>query len=107
MSFKYKIILMYDLPSKTSCEKRKYREFNKHIKRLGFIMFQHSIYVKTINGKEEYTTIKQKLNKYSAPRYNIRTLMISETKFNTMDRISGEEKFSEKILNSKNKVIKL
>ena len=37
---------MFDLPTLTAKQRRDYRQFVKLIKKIGFIMFQESIYVK-------------------------------------------------------------
>ncbi len=91
MSTKYKIILMYDIPTNTKEEKKYFQKFNKSIKKIGFMMLQQSVYVRSINSKEEYQTIKNKLEIIESDNTNIRLLLLTQNKYETIEILSGKE----------------
>ena len=49
MSYRFmRILVMFDLPTETSEERRDYRKFRKNLIKNGFIMMQESVYVKLV-----------------------------------------------------------
>lgn len=85
------IMVLYDLPSVTKEERRRYRRFNDMLEREGYIMFQESVYVKlihnSVNSKSEIEKIKN-----SAPKNGtINALAITLNDFRNMVNISGKE----------------
>ena len=50
MSYRFmRILVMFDLPTETSEERRDYRKFRKNLIKNGFIMMQESVYVKPVS----------------------------------------------------------
>ena len=47
MSYRYmRVIVMFDLPVKSSADIREYNHFRKYLIKTGFIMMQESVYCK-------------------------------------------------------------
>ena len=47
MSYRFmRVLVMFDLPTETSIQRRNYRKFRKSLIKNGFIMMQESVYVK-------------------------------------------------------------
>ena len=47
MSYRFmRILVMFDLPTETSEDRRNYRKFRKNLIKNGFIMMQESVYVR-------------------------------------------------------------
>ena len=41
-----RVLVMFDLPTETSIQRRNYRKFRKSLIKNGFIMMQESVYIK-------------------------------------------------------------
>ena len=55
-----RMILFFDLPTLTSKNRRDYRKFIKHIKKIGFYMIQESVYVKMSIDSQMVNSISNK-----------------------------------------------
>ena len=48
MSYRFmRVLVMFDLPTETSLQRKNYRKFRKTLIKNGFIMMQESVYVKS------------------------------------------------------------
>ena len=63
-------ILMFDLPTLTAKQRRDYRQFVKLIKKIGFIMFQESIYVKLSVNEANVKSSLDMIKKSSSERWD-------------------------------------
>ena len=97
---------MFDLPVETNEEKRYYSSFKKDIMKLGFIMLQYSIYLKSVNVKTKVEREIEKIKRICPPIGNIRVLSVTEHQYQNMQIISGEKTFDEQV-NSELFLIKL
>ncbi|WP_241006949.1 CRISPR-associated endonuclease Cas2 [Mycoplasma sp. CSL10137] len=100
-----KIILMYDV-SMDEDNTTNYARFRNNLLKMGYIMIQYSIYVKTIGFKTIYEYEKQKLMKIIPKRSNVRILLITEAQYSNIDILSGEKSANE-IYNEKERYIEL
>ena len=106
MSFKFmRIILFFDLPSKTKLEIREYTKFVKHVKQDGFMMFQESVYTKLCINQNVANSVMKDIKKVVPPRGFISCLIITETQFSSIENILGDLKTD--VINSEDKIIKL
>ncbi|QKT05738.1 CRISPR-associated endonuclease Cas2 [Mycoplasma sp. OR1901] len=83
-----------------------YAKFRNSLLKMGYIMIQYSIYVKTIGFKTIYEYEKQKLINIIPKRSNVRILLITETQYSNIDILSGEKTTNE-IYNEKERYIEL
>jgi CRISPR-associated protein Cas2 len=95
-----RIILMFDLPTETSVDKKQYALFRKNIIKLGYTMIQYSIYMKTINVQTKTQREIKKIQDITPKQGNIRLLIITELQYNNMKLIKGEMTLNEKINNN-------
>ena len=91
MSYRYmRILIMFDLPIKTSKDKREYRKFRKYLITSGFVMLQKSIYTKiSLTQTSANTTIKN-VNLNKPPKGVVQILTITEKQYGKMELIVGE-----------------
>ena len=83
-------MLFFDLPVETSSQQRKYRQFVKNIKKLGFYMLQKSVYVKmSIDQRSAESVIKQ-VERFVPNSGNVAILMITEKQFNDINFLLGD-----------------
>ena len=96
---------MFDLPVETAAERRAYRKFVKLLKKLGFIMFQESIYVKlSINESSVKATAKVIQNNVP-DKGMVSMLTVTEKQFGSIDYMLGS--FQTDIIDTDEKVIEL
>ena len=90
MSYRFmRIIVMFDLPSITSNDKREYRKFRKLLNRSGFIMMQESIYIKLVLNTTVVNGVVEKIRKNKPPNGIVQVLTITEKQFQKMEFIVG------------------
>lgn len=75
---------MFDLPTDTAVERRRYREFRKHLIKSGFTMLQYSVYVRICPDRTHAEKYIRKVKEESPKNGNIQILMITEKQFNDM-----------------------
>lgn len=80
---------MFDLPTLTPLDRKIYRKFHKELIKLGFYMFQYSIYVKLALNRTAATQIKNKIKAIKPAKGNVSILEITEKQFNDIDFIVG------------------
>ena len=98
-------ILMFDLPTLTGKQRRDYRQFVKLIKKIGFIMFQESIYVK-LSVNEANVKSSLEIIKKAVPKDGMISMMtVTEKQFSSMEMILGE--FQTDTINTDERLIEL
>lgn len=98
-------ILFFDLPAITKSDHRQYRKFVKFIKKLGFVMYQESVYTK-ISLSESAVESALKEVKSNLPKDGkISALTITEKQFASITQLLG--KSSTDVVISDEKMIKL
>ncbi len=92
MSFRYmRVMVLFDLPMTTSTDIRNYTKFRKSLIKMGFIMFQESIYTKLVLNQTSINALKYQI-KNITPSYGFVTvLVLTEKQFNNME-IYGKKK---------------
>jgi CRISPR-associated protein Cas2 len=91
---------MFDLPTETSSDRKQYTIFRKNIIKLGYIMIQFSVYIKTINVQTKAQREIKKIQQITPKSGNIRLLIITELQYSNMKLIKGEMTLNEKINNN-------
>lgn len=69
-----RVIVMFDLPVKTSEEKKEYRIFRRFLIREGFVMMQESVYSKIALNQTVEKTIKSRVYK-NKPKFGLVQLL--------------------------------
>lgn len=86
-----RVIVFFDLPVKTSKEKRNYRNFRKFLTKSGFIMVQYSVYSKlTLNANIAESIILSVLENRPIEGL-VQMMVITEKQYSKMILVTGEE----------------
>lgn len=86
-----RIILFFDLPSVSDAEKADYRHFTNRIKKMGFYMFQESVYVKLAMNSFACQSLEKEI-KMNLPKSGmISLLVVTEKQFQSMTTLIGKK----------------
>ena len=86
-----RMIVFFDLPTKTAADLKEYRKFRKVLITNGFVMMQESVYTKLALNGTVAELIRKKVRKNKPPEGLIEMLIITEKQFSGIEYISGEE----------------
>ncbi|MCC8278081.1 CRISPR-associated endonuclease Cas2 [Campylobacter sp. VicNov18] len=100
-----RILLMFDMPTKTKQEQKNTNKFRTSLIKLGFFMMQFSVYMKICKGIASTKTTIKSVEKILPPYGNIRVLTITEKQFDNMQILLGGVSFDEKMNDEKNLVL--
>jgi CRISPR-associated protein Cas2 len=92
------LMLMFDLPTKTKKQRRKYTWFHKELEKEGYIMIQYSVYAKVFSSTESANLGKKRIKefvKHNLKDGNIRLLMFTDKQFGAMEVIIGKKPIEE------------
>lgn len=84
-----RLLVMFDLPTTTSAERKCYREFRKFLLSEGFLMHQFSIYSKILLNDTAKTTCIHRIRQNKPAAGNVTILTITEKQFARMIYICG------------------
>lgn len=104
MSYRYmRLILMFDMPTETAIERKKYRKFRQFLLSEGFIMHQFSVYSKILLNDTASKSMIARI-KENNPHCGLITLLnVTEKQFSRMIYLSGEQDSS--IANTDERII--
>ena len=86
-----RILIMFDLPTNTSSDRRHYRWFRKFLIDEGFMMMQESIYTKLCLNMNAANIVMANIRKNKPPKGLVQTMIVTERQFSRMEFIVGEE----------------
>ncbi|MDX9742257.1 MAG: CRISPR-associated endonuclease Cas2 [Arcobacteraceae bacterium] len=93
------LMLMFDLPTKTKKDKKKYHWFHDELEKEGYMMLQYSVYGKIFSSVESANLGKKRIKEFvnkNIKSGNIRMLMFTDKQFASMDVIIGEKSEEER-----------
>ena len=85
-----RLIVYFDLPVKTSDDRRRYNKFRNHLLRHGFIMLQKSVYSKIAVNATAAQAIKKDVMDHRPSQGNVQILSISEKQYQRIEVVVGE-----------------
>ncbi len=91
------IFVMFDLPTTTKKERKKYIEFRRFLLKDGFIMMQYSVYSRICKGDDSVVTHKKRVKEHLPNRGHIRMLSITDLQYSKMETLVGAKKEEEKL----------
>jgi len=92
------LFVMFDMPTETKNDLKKYRNFRKKLFELGFIMFQYSIYIRFCRSLTISKKYEHKVEQNAPLNGSIRVLRITEEQYKNMIIIENyREKPEEKV----------
>ena len=83
------LMVMFDLPVKTTEEKREYARFRKYLLREGFLQLQFSVYAKFCASRENAQKYFNHLQAAVPPGGKVRLLMVTDKQFGEMVSLYG------------------
>lgn len=87
-----RIMVMFDLPTITSAERRDYRRFRKFLMKNGFLMMQESVYTKLALNTGMSDALMNSIMKNRPAAGLVQAMIVTEKQFNKMILIVGETK---------------
>ena len=87
-----RIMVLFDLPTETSENKRIYSKFRKFLIKNGFMMMQESVYVKLALNKSSVESVIDIVKKNKPPEGLVQILTITEKQFSKIEIITGNKK---------------
>ena len=90
-----RLMIFFDLPTKTKEDKRAASQFRTFLKKDGYYLMQWSVYSRICNGTDAVEMHKRRLKNNLPPYGSIRTLTLTEKQFESIDVLLGIRKSSE------------
>lgn len=84
-----RILIMFDLPTKTKNDRRNASRFRSYLIKDGYIMLQWSVYSRLCDGMDSVQTHKSRLNKNMPPLGAIRVLTLTEKQYESIEILLG------------------
>jgi CRISPR-associated protein Cas2 len=84
------VLVMFDLPTETKADRKRYAKFRKQIMEDGFGMFQFSMYLRHCMSRENADVHVERVKKILPERGNIGILSITDKQFGMMEIFSGK-----------------
>lgn len=107
MNTNYIGLLMYDISIDNTTQQKEYNNFRKTILKTGYYQLQESIYICRYKYKDKISNDLTLFKEIAPKNSNIRFILLTKQQFSSMEIISGEKSFIEKILTEKNCIIEL
>ena len=101
-----RLMIIFDLPSIESYEKKEYRNFRKALIKNGFMMLQFSVYVREYNRQINIRDEVRKIEKWLPSSGSIRAIGITECQWQNMEIVLGNKTFDQ-VINEPKRFIKI
>ena len=93
MTYRYmRVIVMFDLPVKTSENIREYTRFRKYLIKSGFLMMQESVYCKLVQNSTMADAYINNIKQNRPPSGLVQLLKVTEKQYAKMEYIVGRGK---------------
>lgn len=93
-----RIIVMFDLPTATTEDKREYLHFRTGLIKLGFDMLQYSVYSRITRNNDDARKYINKVKSILPPVGSVRVLQVTEKQYAGMIIMLGEKTPTENLL---------
>ncbi|WP_225422963.1 CRISPR-associated endonuclease Cas2 [Companilactobacillus jidongensis] len=87
-----RLMIMFDLPTLTSQDRRNYRQFMKKLRLDGFTKMQESIYTCVLIDATSAKFLTNKVELYAPSKGLIQALPITEKQYEAMRYLTGKKK---------------
>lgn len=85
-----RVIVMFDLPTVSSLERKDYTVFRKHLIKSGFMMMQESVYCKLVQNQTAADLLVENIKKNKPSKGLVQVMKITEKQFSKIEYIVGE-----------------
>lgn len=86
------ILVLFDLPTETTKDRKEYTRFRKELLKDGFSMFQFSIYARHCASKENMQVHVKRIRNLLPAKGHIGILKITDKQFGMMEIFQGKKK---------------
>lgn len=107
MNTNYIGLLMYDISVENEKQRKEYTNFRKRLLKTGYYQLQESVYICRYKYKDKMTNDLSLFKEIAPKNSNIRFILLTKQQFSSIEVISGEKSFIEKILTEKNYIVEL
>lgn len=91
MSYRFmRVIVMFDLPTDTSTQRKHYRNFRKYLIDDGFVMMQESIYTKICINMHAVDQVQRNIERNKPPEGIVQVMSVTERQFASIKVVVGE-----------------
>ena len=90
-----RILIMFDMPTKTKEDKKNCTTFRKKLIEFGFIMLQYSVYVRICRGVASVDSHINKVQTIIPPKGHIRAITLTDKQFYSMKILLGRSNVNE------------
>ncbi len=91
-----RLFCIFDLPTTTPSERKKYTVFRKALLKEGFTMVQFSVYMRTCPNRSFIERLHKRIRKITPANGHVRVFNITEKQYEDMQIIVGEKTSTEK-----------
>ncbi len=85
------ILVLFDLPTETSAERKIYARFRKHLLQDGFNMFQFSIYMRHCASRENAEVHVKRVKELLPEKGHVGIINITDKQFGMMELFYGKK----------------
>lgn len=92
------LVIMFDLPTQTKKDRKRYRWFSKYLDREGFVRLQYSVYAKVFNSLQSANHGKKRMREFlktNVKKGNVRMLLFTDAQFGNIEVVVGEQSTQE------------
>ncbi len=90
MSYRFmRIMVFFDLPTKTAENRRNYRKFRKELIKNGFFMLQESVYCRMVLNQTAEKNAIAGIRKVKPPEGLVQVLSVTEKQYSKMEYLVG------------------
>lgn len=87
-----RVLVLFDLPTITSEDRRNYRKFKKGLMKNGFFMLQESVYCRMVLNQSAESNIRAAVKRIKPPDGFVMILSVTEKQFARADFVIGNFK---------------
>ncbi len=85
-----RVLIMFDLPTYTAEDRRRYQLFHKALINEGFLMIQESVYARIAINRESAEFLEERVREF-APRVGlVQSLIVTEKQYASIKFLSGK-----------------
>lgn len=93
-----RILVLFDLPTKTKEDKKRYTDFRKSLIKLGFSMLQYSVYCRVTRNHDDMDKYLLLVKRVLPPVGSVRVLTVTEKQYEKMIIMLGSKNPEEDLL---------
>lgn len=92
-----RLVVIFDLPTLTKTDQRRYRKFLKFLTSEGYLMIQYSVYCKLCINNDSAKTASKKLMNNAPSEGDVRYLIITELQYQNIININNIHSLQETV----------